>query len=168
MRQTDLLACVDCPARGPGVFLAKSPGEMEEPMSWEDCGFRPGKIDGPAQCPKGACGECDGAHHFIVGFDEDDESEFDDGPDMFFKCKHCDAIAEMVGEDVEEPTDVRNPHQRKCACVREDAEACLAARFPEGNLFGEGISPEKCECCCHAEIEEDRREFSPESWEVRP
>jgi hypothetical protein len=66
-------------------------------MSWEDCGFKPGKINGPAKCSR-QCDACDGDHHFLVdGGDPDDDKE----PVAQFVCKHCDATAEMVDEDVD-------------------------------------------------------------------
>lgn len=64
-------------------------------MSWEDCGFKPGKINGPEKCPAGMCGDCDGDHHFYAQADEDTDGE----PTMFFACKHCPTTAEMVDED---------------------------------------------------------------------
>jgi len=62
-------------------------------MSWEDCGFNPGKIDGPEKCPRGSCSDCDGFHHFYA------HDNSDDGSDWVFACKHCDTTAEMVDDD---------------------------------------------------------------------
>jgi hypothetical protein len=70
-------------------------------MSWEDCGFKPGIINGPAKCPKGQCGDCDGDHHFYASY-EDVEDETEDPnfePAMFFECKHCGTRATMIPED---------------------------------------------------------------------
>lgn len=68
-------------------------------MSWEDCGFKPGKINGPPRCPR-QCGDCDGEHHFLIdsGMGLEDE-EYDPEAPAQFVCKHCDATAEMVDDD---------------------------------------------------------------------
>ncbi len=74
-------------------------------MSWEDCGFKPGKIYGPDTCRQ--CGECDGKHHFYVGCadscldDNEERPELPEGldPEMFFQCKHCGVFAEAVDDD---------------------------------------------------------------------
>lgn len=60
-------------------------------MSWEDCGYRPGKINGPDKCPR-RCGDCDGEHHFLVDYDYEFPT---------FACKHCDATAELIEEEDE-------------------------------------------------------------------
>lgn len=73
-------------------------------MSWEDCGFKPGKIYGPETCRQ--CSDCDGNHHFYIGcadscLDEDDKLPvLPDGldPEVFFVCKHCNIYAESVDE----------------------------------------------------------------------
>ncbi len=73
-------------------------------MSWEDCGFKPGKINGPAKCAR-QCSDCDGEHHFYAHSGEwEDEDEYppeDWEPEMYFACKHCGATAEMVSDDDE-------------------------------------------------------------------
>lgn len=74
-------------------------------MSWEDCGYKPGKIEGRATCPAGRCGDCDGEHHFYVRYGDDEENErkaaadpnFE--PEPYFSCKHCEARATMVQDD---------------------------------------------------------------------
>jgi hypothetical protein len=80
-------------------------------MSWEECGLVPGKIDGPEKCPKGACSDCDGAHHFYIDTVDADPAETCTGEsvDFQFTCKHCAATAEALdddGEEEEEPIDV--------------------------------------------------------------
>lgn len=78
-------------------------------MSYEDCGFKPGKIYGPEKCAR-QCSDCDGDHHFYIGGrsgceDDDDEMPvLPDGldPEMYFVCKHCETYAEAVDEVVEE------------------------------------------------------------------
>lgn len=75
-------------------------------MSWEDCGFKPGKIFGDPKCPR-TCSGCDGEHHFYVQcrdgcLDEDEPREqLPEGlnPDIHFKCKHCGTYAEAVDDD---------------------------------------------------------------------
>jgi len=69
-------------------------------VSWEDCGSKPGKINGPAKCAH-ECGDCDGEHHFYVAFAEDDDGEIIEATadQPFFRCKHCSVTAEMVDED---------------------------------------------------------------------
>lgn len=83
-------------------------------MSWEQCGFRPGWIHGPGKCPRGACADCDGEHHFYVHSvniqDDDPEDRFGAiakavaaGETDFFACKHCDTWADLVDEDEDSP-----------------------------------------------------------------
>jgi len=52
------------------------------------------------------CGDCDGEHHFYVGFEDDEDEDgneierpADYEPAMFFECKHCGVKAEMVADD---------------------------------------------------------------------
>ncbi len=66
-------------------------------MSHEDCGFRPGKIDGPAACPH-ICDDCDGDHHWIIETPAEEDEDRDDYEPRFV-CKHCAATAEMIDED---------------------------------------------------------------------
>lgn len=71
-------------------------------MSYEDCGFKPGKINGPRTCRQ--CDGCNGLHHFYVAYAGEDDGELPDGmaPDEgYFQCKHCGTWAEMVDEDEE-------------------------------------------------------------------
>lgn len=79
-------------------------------MSWEDCGFRPGKIHGPPKCPRGACSDCDGEHHFDAESVDPEHLDPDDsvareavaaGHTEYFACRHCDTWATMVDEDDE-------------------------------------------------------------------
>lgn len=56
-------------------------------MSWEDCGFKPGKINGNPKCAR-YCSDCDGEHHFYASCSSDGIG--------LFVCKHCDATAEMI------------------------------------------------------------------------
>lgn len=67
-------------------------------MSWEDCGFRPGPVE-PAACPRGACSDCDGQHHFDFEPDEDDG-------EIWFQCRHCEARAEALEDDVDAGDDM--------------------------------------------------------------
>lgn len=73
-------------------------------MSWEDCGFKPGKIHGNARCDR-TCSDCDGEHHFYIQSgprldDDDNEIPLPDGVDeeCYFSCKHCETIAEAIDD----------------------------------------------------------------------
>jgi len=39
--------------------------------------------------------------------------------------------------------------RRLCACVSEDAERCIALRYPEAPDMRDDGEPERCECSCH-------------------
>ncbi len=125
-------------------------------MSWEDCGFKPGKINGPAKCSR-QCSACDGEHHFIV--DASDCSE--ESPDaMKFACKHCDVTAEMVPDDTD-PDDFQDPYPDEdpgCAkCGSGDTEwvqceQCHGAgehdlHEEDAVNYAEGEEYETCEEC---------------------
>jgi hypothetical protein len=44
-----------------------------------------------------------------------------------------------------EPTEPK----RLCACVSEDAERCIALRYPDAPERDDDGEPERCECSCH-------------------
>ena len=76
-------------------------------MSWEVCGFRPGKIHGRAKCRQ-MCGDCDGAHHFLYdsvdpetmgAADEATRARVADGHAECFVCKHCPTWAEIIDDE---------------------------------------------------------------------
>lgn len=74
-------------------------------MSWEDCGFKPGKIYGDAKCAR-KCGDCDGEHHFYIGTsdshnEEDEPLKLPEGldPNVFFCCRHCETYADAIDDD---------------------------------------------------------------------
>lgn len=74
-------------------------------MSWEDCGFKPGKIYGPSKCSL-QCSDCDGDHHFLIGSsesgceDDDEPVTLPEGldPSVYFVCRHCETYADAVDE----------------------------------------------------------------------
>lgn len=76
-----------------------------ETMTIEDFDTAPGRLHGPAKCPR-RCSECAGNHHWI---EHCPDPEFDKdrismamlavGVEAGYVCKHCDAWAEMGDEE---------------------------------------------------------------------
>lgn len=118
-------------------------------MSWEDCGFKPGKINGPAKCPR-QCSDCDGDHHFYI--DSGDDAEDEAGTQ--FVCKHCGVNAEMVDDDTD-ADDFEDPTCEKCGSGDiewVDCDECHGEGqhdlYDEDPVnYAEGEEYEQCETC---------------------
>jgi hypothetical protein len=41
------------------------------------------------------------------------------------------------------------PRRSLCACVSDDAERCIALRYPDSPETDDDGEPERCECSCH-------------------